>query len=100
VGGGWRGNGAKRNDLASRNPEPPTGDEALTGLLCDAKTFLYQFCKYFILQKHSYHIIHVEQYFAHAPTQSHFHLKLYELFKNNYNHLIPHTMHQKYMAIH
>jgi hypothetical protein len=27
VGGGWRGNGAKRNDLASRNPEERS-DEA------------------------------------------------------------------------
>jgi hypothetical protein len=36
AGGGWRGNEAKRNDLADRNPEPPTGDEALTVLLYDA----------------------------------------------------------------
>jgi hypothetical protein len=28
VGGVWRGNEAKRNDLATRNPEPPTGGEA------------------------------------------------------------------------
>jgi hypothetical protein len=28
VGGGLRGNGAKRNDLANRNPEPPTGGDA------------------------------------------------------------------------
>jgi hypothetical protein len=34
-GGVWCGNGAKRNDLASRNPEPPTGGEALTDLLCE-----------------------------------------------------------------
>jgi hypothetical protein len=35
VGGVWRGNEAKRNDLATRNPEPPTGGEALTVLLCE-----------------------------------------------------------------
>jgi hypothetical protein len=34
VGGVWRGNGAQRNDLATWNPEPPTGGEALTVLLC------------------------------------------------------------------
>jgi hypothetical protein len=28
VGGVSRGNGAKRNDLGERNPEPPTGGEA------------------------------------------------------------------------
>jgi hypothetical protein len=28
VGGVRRGNEAKRNDLAERNPEPPTGGEA------------------------------------------------------------------------
>jgi hypothetical protein len=33
VGGVWRGNEAKRNDLATRNPEPPTGGEAYTDLL-------------------------------------------------------------------
>jgi hypothetical protein len=32
----WRGNGAKRNDLAVAEAEPPTGGEALTDLLCDA----------------------------------------------------------------
>jgi hypothetical protein len=41
VGGGWRGNGAQRNDLASRNPEPPTGGEALTGLLCEVWAVYY-----------------------------------------------------------
>jgi hypothetical protein len=30
LGVGLRGNGAKRNDLASRNPEPPLGGEAYT----------------------------------------------------------------------
>jgi len=35
VGGGRRGNGAKRNDLADRNPEPPSGGEAYT--VCYAK---------------------------------------------------------------
>jgi hypothetical protein len=30
VGGVGRGNEAKRNDLATRNPEPPTGGEAFT----------------------------------------------------------------------
>jgi hypothetical protein len=34
VGGVWRGNEATRNDLATRNPEPPTGGEAHTVLLC------------------------------------------------------------------
>jgi hypothetical protein len=34
VGGVRRGNGAKRNDLAERNPESPTGGEAQTVLLC------------------------------------------------------------------
>jgi hypothetical protein len=41
VGGVWCGNGAKRNDLATRNPEPPTGGEALTDLL-------YAVCPYSI----------------------------------------------------
>jgi hypothetical protein len=39
VGGVWRGNGAQRNDLATRNPEPPTGGEALTDLLYDVAAF-------------------------------------------------------------
>ena len=35
VGGGLRGNGAQRNDLANRNPELPQGGGAYTILLCD-----------------------------------------------------------------
>jgi hypothetical protein len=33
VGGVWRGNGAKRNDLAAWTPEPPTGGEVHTDLI-------------------------------------------------------------------
>jgi hypothetical protein len=36
-----RGNEAQRNDLASRNPEPPTGGEALTDLLYDVGQSFY-----------------------------------------------------------
>jgi hypothetical protein len=43
VGGVWRGNGAKRNDLATRNPEPPIGGEALTVLLCEVVGLFTQF---------------------------------------------------------
>jgi hypothetical protein len=38
VGGGWRGNGAKRNDLASRNPGATEGSGAYTVLLYEVKT--------------------------------------------------------------
>jgi hypothetical protein len=49
----WRGNGAKRNDLAKTEPEPPTGGEAYTVLLCEVpllsiirplETIYYNFC--------------------------------------------------------
>ena len=36
-----RGNGAKRNDLAAVEAEPPTGGEALTDLLCDVFFVIY-----------------------------------------------------------
>jgi hypothetical protein len=36
-----RGNGAQRNDLASRNPEPPTGGGAYTDLLCEVFAPVY-----------------------------------------------------------
>jgi hypothetical protein len=36
----WRGNEAKRNDLAKTEPEPPTGGDALTVLLCDVPPVL------------------------------------------------------------
>jgi len=35
VGGVRRGNGAKRNDLAERNPEPPNRRRSVYRLLCD-----------------------------------------------------------------
>jgi hypothetical protein len=47
VGGGRRGNGAKRNDLADRNPEPPPGGEAYT--VCYVKWGRAFFISYHIL---------------------------------------------------
>jgi hypothetical protein len=38
-----RGNGARRNDLAVAEAEPPTGDEARTGLLCAVKPYTINF---------------------------------------------------------
>jgi hypothetical protein len=35
----WHGNGAQRNDLATRNPEGPLGPEAHTDLLCAVFAF-------------------------------------------------------------
>jgi hypothetical protein len=36
----WRGNGAKRNDLAIAEAEGPSGPEAHTGLLCAVFSFI------------------------------------------------------------
>jgi hypothetical protein len=47
VGEVSRGNGAQRNDLGERNPEPPTGGEAYTVLLYAVALFQFFYIFYF-----------------------------------------------------
>ncbi|MDR1220122.1 MAG: hypothetical protein LBK73_11035, partial [Treponema sp.] len=50
VGGGRRGNGAQRNDLADRNPGAAEGGGAYTVLLCAVRPYFYFLILFYIIK--------------------------------------------------